>query len=74
MPSMSYSGGDFTNFTLFENTLDDLSKCIEMMQQAQTIKDMDMNEHEVQAFYAMWRVCREFLAEHERLLATDKEI
>jgi hypothetical protein len=30
----------------------------------------DMSEYERRAFDAMWRVCRDFLAEHERLLNT----
>lgn len=64
MPSMSYCK--------FENTLSDLSGCVDAMEQAQTMKDLDMNEHEVQAFYAMWRACRAFLAEHERLILTEE--
>lgn len=62
MPSMSYCR--------FENTLNDLSACVGDMEEAETLEDLthDMSEYELRAFHAMWRTCREFLAEHERLL------
>lgn len=63
MGSMSYC--------LFENTLGELSNCVERMSEAETLADMDFNSYEVQAFHSMWRVAREFLAEHERLLRAE---
>ena len=65
MPSMSYCR--------FENTLGDLAACVGDMQEAENLQELtrQMSEYEVRAFHAMWRVCREFLAEHERLLNQD---
>lgn len=65
MPSMSYCR--------FENTLGDLAECVEAMENAATLKDLteEMSPYELHAFNVMWRVCRDFLAEHERLLNTE---
>jgi hypothetical protein len=58
---------------MFENTSNDLGDCIGRMEEAETLADLDMNEYEQRAFYAMFRQCREFLAEHERLLNADAQ-
>lgn len=63
MPSMSYC--------MFENTLSELGQCVEAMEGAESITDLDLNEYELRSFHAMWRVAREFLAEHERLLRSE---
>lgn len=63
MPSMSYC--------MFENTLGELDQCIDAMENAETIADLDMNDYEKRAFFAMWDKCRTFLAEHERLLNSE---
>jgi hypothetical protein len=57
---------------MFENTLGDLSDCVDRMGNVETLAELteDMSEYERRAFDAMWRVCRDFLAEHERLLNT----
>lgn len=60
MASMSYC--------LFENTLSDLDRCVEKMGNAQTLDELDLNEYEQRCFDSLWRTCREFLAESERLL------
>lgn len=60
MASMSYC--------LFENTVGELVRCVDAMEKAETLTDLDMNEYEIRAFHQMWRTCKEFLAEHERLL------
>jgi hypothetical protein len=60
MPNMSYC--------MFENTLRDLQDCVHRMEEAESMEDLDINNYEKHAFYAMWRVCRDFMAEHERLL------
>ena len=64
MPSMTYC--------MFENTETELAQCVEAMEQAELLEDLDFNEHENAAFLRMWRLCREFLAEHERLLNGSK--
>lgn len=59
------------SYCMFENTSRDLEQCISAMEEAETIADLDMNSYESSAFYAMFRLCRNFLAEHERLLNTE---
>lgn len=64
MGSMSYC--------LFENTLSDFGRCVDKMMEAETLEDLDLNDYEMQAFLSFWRACREFMAEHERLLSTQR--
>lgn len=63
MGSMSYC--------LFENTVSELDRCVEKMAEAESLADLDLNQYELQAFHAMWRTAREFLAEHDRLLQAE---
>jgi hypothetical protein len=65
MPSMSYC--------MFENTLSELGQCVEAMEGAESITDLDLNEYEKRSFMEMFRTCRDFLAEHERLLNAEVE-
>lgn len=65
MPSMSYC--------MFENTLSEMSQCVSAMEDAESIADLDLNQYERRAFDEMWRMCRDFLAEHERLLNAEVE-
>jgi len=60
MASMSYC--------LFENTAGELDRCVEKMAEAESLRDMDFSEYELRAFQSMYRIARDFLAEHERLL------
>lgn len=61
MASMSYC--------LFENTAGELERCVARMQEANCLSDLDFSQYEKMAFLSMWRTCRDFLAEHERLLS-----
>lgn len=65
------------SYCMFENTLGDLGDCVSRMEEAESLQELteDMSEYELRAFHEMWRVCRDFLAEHERLLnsAVDQE-
>jgi len=63
MGSMSYC--------LFENTASELGRCVDKMSEAESVTDMDFSEYEQRAFDSMFRIAREFLAEHERLLNTE---
>ena len=60
MGSMSYC--------LFENTASELGRCVNRMSEAESVTDMDFSEYEQRAFDSMFRIARDFLAEHERLL------
>ena len=63
MGSMSYC--------LFENTASELGRCVNRMAEAESVTDMDFSEYEQRAFDSMFRIARDFLAEHERLLNTE---
>ena len=56
------------SYCMFENTAKDLADCVSRMEEAGSLGDLDMNEYEKVAFMSMFRIAREFLAEHERLL------
>lgn len=66
MGSMSYC--------LFENTASELERCVEKMEEAESLVELTskMSEYEERAFYAMFRIARSFLAEHERLLNAEE--
>lgn len=64
MPSMSYC--------MFENTESELQQCVDTMAGASSLEQLDLNSHEREAFMRMWNLCREFLAEHERLLNVEE--
>jgi hypothetical protein len=53
---------------MFENTETELSQCVANMEEAATFEDLDLNQYERTAFLRMRELCREFLAEHDRLL------
>ena len=65
MGSMSYC--------LFENTAGELSRCVSRMEDAVMLQDLNLNDYELRAFHEMWNTCRNFLAEHERLLNAQTE-
>jgi hypothetical protein len=56
------------SYCLFENTAGELDRCVERMSEATCMEDLDFNEYELRAFQSMFRIARDFLAEHERLL------
>jgi exonuclease VII small subunit len=56
------------SYCLFENTASELGRCVERMEEADSLTDLDFSQYEKAAFYEMFRTCRDFLAEHERLL------
>ncbi len=56
------------SYCMFENTASELGQCLEAMEEAESLEDLDLNKYEEAAFYSMFRICRDFLAEHERLL------
>ena len=56
------------SYCLFENTAGELARCVERMEEANSLTDLDLSQYEKPAFMEMFRTCRDFLAEHERLL------
>ena len=61
MPSMSYC--------VFENTSGDLGQCIDKMNEARDIDDLDMNEYEQFAFRKMYEQCKQYIELYEHLAA-----
>jgi len=56
------------SYCLFENTASELDRCVERMEEVESLDEMNLNEYEERAFMEMFRIARNFLAEHERLL------
>lgn len=63
------------DYCLFENTSGELNRCIGMMMDARSLADLtkEMSKHEERAYYAMFHIAREFLAEYERLMVAQLE-
>lgn len=60
MPSMSYC--------MFENTSNEMSQCINTMQEVEDIKELQLNQDEKIYIVYMEKQCKAFLAEYERLI------
>ena len=59
MPSMSYC--------MFENTSDELYECVDKMKEASVLSDLDMNEYEVHGYASLYKLCKQFIVEHDRI-------
>jgi len=59
MPNMSYC--------MFENTAGDLSQVVEAMYEAGSAEDLDFNSYEKEGFEALYRLCKEYVREYDRL-------
>lgn len=62
------------DYCLFENTADELERCVEKMEEAGSLEELTskMSEYEKHSFMKMFRIARSFLAEHERLLNAEE--
>lgn len=63
MRSMSYCR--------FENTYGELEECLLAMNNAESLKQMKLNEYELSAFKAMRALAQEYLEEFDRLTLND---
>ena len=59
MPNMSYC--------MFENTAGDLNQCVSSMYEAGTLEDLDMNSYEKEGIQDLYRLCKTFIQEYDRL-------
>jgi hypothetical protein len=66
MPNMSYCA--------FENTLSDMRQILEMMREAGTVNDLNMNEYEQAAFAQLFGTANEILEEVDRLQETAESV
>lgn len=61
------------SYCRFENTSDDLLDCVNVMQEACTLEEMDLSEEETRSMNRMRKLCERFLEEYERLQNTDSD-
>jgi hypothetical protein len=66
MPNMSYCA--------FENTLSDMRQILEMMREAGTVNDLNMNEYEQAAFARLSDTANKILEEVDRLQETAESV
>ena len=59
MPNMSYCR--------FENTSRDLRDCVDAMEEAYTVDELDLSQSELVSMNRMRVLCQEFLDQYERL-------
>ena len=59
MPSMSYCK--------FENTSIELTQCVDAMENANDIEDLDLSSYEQDAFREMYTLCKAYINEFDRI-------
>ena len=55
------------SYCRFENTSDDLLDCVNAMQEACELEELDLSEYESSAMKRMRKLCERFLEEYDRL-------
>lgn len=58
-------------YCMFENTMRDMRQCLEAMDEAETLKELDLNRDEKRSYDLMREYCQHFLAIAERLDETE---
>lgn len=61
------------SYCRFENTSDDLLDCVNAMQEACTLDELDLSDEENRSMNRMRKLCERFLEEYERLQNTDSD-
>ena len=59
------------SYCRFHNTSMDLRDCVDAMQEAYDLPDLDLSTNELQSLKWMRLLCEQFLEESERLLAAE---
>jgi hypothetical protein len=65
MPNMSYCR--------FQNTSQDLRDCVDVLQEAYDLPELDLSREELSSLKWMRELCEQFLEESERLLNAESE-
>jgi hypothetical protein len=52
---------------MFENTSIELSQCVDAMENANDIEDLDFSSYEQDAFREMYALCKAYIGEYERI-------
>ena len=55
------------SYVRFENTSDDLLDCVNVMQEACDLEELDLSEDESRSMKRMHKLCKRFLEEYGRL-------
>jgi len=56
---------------MFENTMRDMRQCLESMDEAETLKELDMSMREMNSYILLREFCQNFLDIAERLDGTE---
>ena len=59
------------SYCMFENTSNDLRDCVSAMEEAYDLPELDLSESEMISMRYMYRLCKKFLAEHDRLMSAE---
>lgn len=59
------------SYCRFENTSNDLRDCVDAMEEAYDLPEMDLSTSELRSMKYMRELCERFLEEHDRLLASE---
>jgi hypothetical protein len=52
---------------MFENTSIELSQCVDAMENANDIEDLDFSSYEQDAYLEMYALCKAYISEFERI-------
>ena len=61
------------SYCRFQNTSNDLRDCVDAMQEAYDLPELDLSREELQSLKWMRDLCERFLEESERLLNAESE-
>jgi hypothetical protein len=59
------------SYCMFENTMRDMRQCLETMDEAETLKELDMSMREMNSYILLREFCQNFLDIAERLDGTE---
>ena len=59
------------SYCMFENTSNDLRDCVSAMEEAYDVPELDLSESEMISMQYMYRLCKNFLAEYDRLMIAE---
>ena len=61
------------SYCMFENTMRDMRQCLEAMDEAETLKELDLSRTEKNSYVLLREFCQNFLDIAERLDETEND-
>lgn len=61
------------SYCMFENTMNDLRQCVQSMEGAESLSELDLSRTEKNSYEYMRELCQNFLDEAERLEQAEDE-